>query len=124
MRYQYPHYAFLYEFAIGLICLFAVLVIGKAGIAFLACIGFRPFLLKTSPTPPDESVWRMYYDGFRWSVLLTGTTILVSYFLFEYLPIDSHDRGIVFLTTIPWFVVIHGLVGLILTWPRRRELKR
>lgn len=122
MRYYvHMYYAFLYEFAVGLLTLYCVFAVGKVGIAVLALIAARPFLLKMSDEPPDARIWRIFYQAGKWSLLLTALTILITYFLFDYLPVSSHDRGIIFLTTIPWFVVIHGLVGFILVWPDRLD---
>jgi hypothetical protein len=122
MRYKHLHLAFLFQFGIALLSLLCIFTVGKIGIALLAVLAFRPLLLEISPTPPDERIWRMYYEGYKWSLILTGATILITFFLFDYLPINSHDRGIAFLTSIPWFYAIHGLLGFILAWPERRNI--
>jgi hypothetical protein len=122
MRYKHLHHAFLFQSVIGLLSLICVFAIGKIGIAVLPALAFRPLLLETSPVPPDERIRRLYYDAGKWSFFLTCATIIIVYFLFDYLPVSSHDRGIVFLSTIPWFVAIHGSLGFILAWPERQNI--
>ena len=122
MRYKHLHLAFLFQFGIALLSVFCIFTVGKVGIALLAALASRPFLLEMSSTPPDEHIWRMYYDGYKWSFILTGATILIMYFLFDFLPVNSHDRGTIFLATLPWFYTIHGLLGFILAWPERKKI--
>ncbi len=122
MRYKHLHLAFFYELVVGLMCLYCVFAVGVKGMVILAAIALRPFVLETAHEPPDQRILRIYYEGNKWSVLLTGATILITYLLFNYLPVSSHGRGIVFLTTIPWFVLIHGLVGFIVAWPERESI--
>jgi hypothetical protein len=108
---------------VGLLSLIAIFIVGKYGIAILAAIAFRPWLFESVPVPPDDRIRRIYYDSGKWSFFLTCATILIVYFLFDYLPINSHHRGIVFLSTIPWFVTIHGLLAFIIAWPQREDLE-
>ena len=122
MHYKRLDNAFLFEFAVGLLTLYCVFAMGAKGMVALAVGAFRPLVLKISPEPVDQPIWRLYYEALRWGLLLTGVTILLTYFLFDYLPVNSHDRAMVFLTTIPWFMVIHGMVGFIIVWPKRQGL--
>ncbi len=122
MHYKHLDHAFLFEFIGGLLTLCCVFTVGAKGIAVLAALAIRPLVLEISPEPADERIWRLYYESLKWSVLLTAATVLITYSLFDYLPVNSRDRGIVFLTTIPWFMVIHGFAGYMLAWAHRKVI--
>ena len=113
---------FLYLFIVGLLSLYCVYAVGVEGNAVLAAIAIIPFIFKRSSDPPAQRIWQLYYAIGKWSFLLTGATILTTYFFFDYLPVNSHDRGVVFLTIAPWFAVIVGFVGFTMSWQERKNL--
>ncbi len=120
MHYKHLHHAFLFEFVVGLLTIYFVFAVGSKGMAVVALLALRPLVLDILPGPTEERLWRMYYKAAKWGLLLTGATIVITYLFFNYLTAGFHDRGIVFLTIIPWFMIIHGFIGFILTWPERQ----
>lgn len=119
--YKHLHHAFLFELLGGLVALLAVITLGGKGVPALAVLALRPLILERSPDPPDERVWRLYYDAFKVSLLLTATTIIFTYVLFEFVGDDFQQHRVLLLTVVPWFLVIHGLVGAVLAWPRKHN---
>jgi len=124
MVYKHLHHAFLFELLGGLIALFCVIAFGGKGVPALAVLALRPLILERSPNPPDERVWRLYYNAFKVSLFLTATTVVLTFFTFNFLSYNLQDHNLLLLTVVPWFFVIHGLVGAVLAWPHRANINR
>ena len=114
--------AFLYEFAVGLLAVYCVYAVGPKGVVAWALMGFRPFLFRIGPG--DGWTWRFYNETLKWAFILTGATLVITYLFFGFLPVNYHERIIILFTTLPWFFLIHGLVGLILLWENRQVISR
>lgn len=117
MRYAHPHRAFLFEAVAGFITLVLVLTAGTVGLAALVFIAFRPFVFETTSIPPDQAVYHLHYSALRISAFLTAVSVLLTVVAFQFNPFSSYDKALVLTLIVPWFVLIHGFIGYVLSKP-------
>ena len=117
MAYRHIHHAFLFEATVGLLSLLTVAAAGNVGVFLIALIFFRPFILHREQTPPDQRIWRLYYNALRIGAALTALSILATYGLQEIFP-TQNARGLPFILVLPWFMLSHGIAGFVLSHPR------
>jgi len=121
MVYKYPHQAFLFEAVLGLFSLLVFVTLGKLGWLALALGALRPFVLETSPTKPDDTMYRIYFDAMRIAVFFAGAAISLTIVAIEFGPFTSYNKTIVISIIIPWFMLAHGFIGYYLSKPRRHH---
>jgi hypothetical protein len=103
--------AYLLEAVVGLLTLAAIGAFGEPGLAVIAFIAVRPFVLeKTSMTP--EAVREFYLIG-RAGIIITFLTILAYYFSAEYIFNIYTDWKIIVIIIFPYFLLSHGIAGMI-----------
>jgi len=117
MRYAHPHRAFLFEAVVGFAALVLVLTAGTAGLAALAFIALRPFAFETTSVPPDQAVYHLHYSALRVSAFFTAISVLLTVVAFQFNPFSSYDKNLVLTLVVPWFVLIHGFIGYVLSKP-------
>lgn len=86
-------------------------------IAILALLGFRPFILSQRTVQDPAPYWQFYYRIGKISFVFTAITLVILYVflqLFGNLVIAlGKDPQILVLAVLPYFLVIHGMVGFI-----------
>ena len=117
MRYTHPHHTFLFEAIVGFATFVLVLTAGTAGLAALAFIAFRPFVFETTSVPPDQAVYHLHYSALRISAIFTAISVLLTVVAFQFNPFSSYDKVLVLTLIVPWFVLIHGFIGYVLSKP-------
>lgn len=115
MAYKNPRHAFLFEAIIGLVSLVLIVSVGRLGIISLAFLALRPFLLERESDPPTEQRWRLYYNAFRMSLLLTGIAIILTYAGLELDVVRVQHPRLIFVLILSWFLIAHGFSGFILS---------
>ncbi len=111
--YKNLNHSFLFEFIIGLISLLVTFIAGVKGIAVLALLALRPFIFERSQNVPEQNYWELIYNIFRVSVILTTVSIILTFLIFKFYSFNAKDESIILLTVIPWFVLTHGLIGVV-----------
>jgi hypothetical protein len=108
--------AFLFEVAVGIIVMLAVLLVSPKLVLLLAVIAFRPMILKTQTVEDDAPIWRTYYYVVKFSLIFTAITLILLYVFSEYVFIGAvlHDQhgSVLLIGLLPYFIFIHGLVGM------------
>ena len=109
--------AFIFQLIVGLLCLLGILLGGGRMIAILALLGFRPFILSQRTFQDPAPYWRFYYSIGKISFVFTTVTLIILY-VFIQLPGNlvialGKDPQIWVLAVLPYFLVVHGMVGLI-----------
>jgi hypothetical protein len=112
---------FIYELAIGIIGIGAVLFWGEIGMATFSLLAFNPFigkgkssLVKWNRQKWDEREYYLFYKTGNWTMLITLVAMIIIYFcrnlsLNEHLVNDSW-----LLLSVNAFLFAHGLSGLII----------
>ena len=115
MTYKSLPAAFLFQTIAGVLSIISVALLGSKGIAALAILALRPFLLEKTGVFPDQERWHFYYKIMEISVVCTALTII---FVYIFLEVFSHSvpfGRLWLLMVLPYFIFIHGLIGLILS---------
>ena len=112
MMYKSLPVAFMFQALVGALCLVSMALFGPAWFATIAVLGLRPLILKKADTPPDKSVWELYYKIYKTSVVSTAVTIIFIYVIFDLFSHMSPIRGLWLLMIPPYWIFIHGIIGL------------
>lgn len=109
--------AFIFQLIVGLFCLLGILQGGGRMIAILALLGFRPFILSQRTVQDPAPYWRFYYCIGKISFVFTAVTLIILYVFIQLLGnlwiALGIDPRIWVLAVLPYFLVVHGMVGLI-----------
>lgn len=115
MLYKNLSHAFLFELFLGFISIPLIITVGQWGVVPLAMLALRPFLFERVVGPPSERLWRLSYDAFRISLLLTGGSVILMYIGFELELLRVEHQRLTFLLILSWFYVAHGFAGFMLS---------
>jgi len=115
MVYKNLRHAFLFEAIVGFISLSLVLSVGRLGVAFLALLALRPFLLEREAGPPTEALWRLYYNAFRISVVLLGILIIGAFVGLELEILRIQNLNLTLSLIVSCFAAVHGFSGFVLS---------
>ena len=112
MMYKSLPAAFFFQVLVGALCIVSISLSGPVGITTIAILGLRPFILKKTSRPADKSIWELYYKIGKISIVCTALTILFVYMVFDLFSHSSTIRGHWLLIIPPYFIFIHGVIGL------------
>lgn len=118
MRYKSLPAAFLFQAVVGALCVVSISLSGPAWFATLAILGLRPFILKKIPIKENEINWEFYYNIAKISLVATALTIIFIYIVFDLFSHSSPIRGLWLLIIPPYFIFIHGVIGLMYSLQR------
>lgn len=113
MRYKSLPAAFLFQAVVGALCVVSISLSGPAWFAMLAILGLRPLILKKIPISDDDNILGFNYKIIKISLIVTALTIIFIYIVFDLFSHSSPIRGLWLLMIPPYFVLLHGVVGLI-----------
>ena len=115
MMYKSLPSAFLFQALVGVLCVVSISLSGPAWFVTLAILGLRPFLLKKTAIPPGNDIWQLYYIIGKVSIVATAITIIFMYGVFYLFLHSSPIQEFWLLLIPPYFIFIHGIVGLMHT---------
>ncbi len=118
MMYKSLPAAFLFQSVVGALSIISISLSGPVWIAILAILGLRPFILKMVPIPQDSDSWKFYYRIMKASIVATAVTIIFVYIVFYLFSHSSPTRGLLLLMIPPYFIFIHGVIGLMYSLQR------
>jgi hypothetical protein len=110
--------AFLFQSVVGALCIVSMSLSGPAWFATLAILGLRPFILKRVPIPQNNNIWEFYYNITKTTVVVTALTIIFIYIVFDLFSHSSPIRGNWLLIIVPYWIFIHGVIGLMFSLQR------
>lgn len=99
------------EIAAALLTLIAIGIFGEIGIAALAVIALRPGLLERTEMTPEAL--KMFYSIGITGIIITILTLLTFFLASEYVFNFKTDWKMIVVLIFPYFVLSHGIVGLI-----------
>ena len=109
--------AFIFQLIVGFFCLLGIMLIGGQMIALLAFLALRRFFMPSEMIHDPAPYFHFYYYIGKISFVITAITVLVLYVLLHvtgdfanYFVIDPRNWLI---SILPFFVGVHGVVGLI-----------
>ena len=102
---------------------FMIYLFGYKGFIFLVVGAIRPLVLKMEPISNYEIHWKQNYLILLYSVITFSSSIILFYLIDIFLlPLDfvKVNKPNIFLSLIPIFFLVHGIIGLIYLYVNTR----
>lgn len=115
MKYKNLNLAFLIEIIVGFGTIISIGILGWKGMLALILIAIRPFILEREPIKDDRVHWRFIYRVNYHTIIVTSLFIIAYYLVTFFHPTMyiTEDHRLL-LQLIPFFVLTHGVVGLVM----------
>lgn len=115
MKYKNLNLAFLIEIIVGFGSIISIGILGWKGIAALILIAIRPFILEREQIKDDKAHWRFIYRVNYHTIIVTSLFIIAYYLVTFFHPTMyiTEDHRLL-LQLIPFFLLTHGVVGLVM----------
>jgi hypothetical protein len=116
MRYRNLNLAFLIEIFIGLGTILTISLIGYKGLAGVALIALRPFVLEREEIVNNKDYLSFFYKVLSHSLTITAlfiVVLLVIIFFFPTLSPNIPTSEKILIQLMPFFLLTHGVVGII-----------
>lgn len=122
MKYKNLDLAFLIEIIVGFGCIISIGVLGSKGLLSLVLIALRPFFLEKEKIDNDKSYWMFNYKVALHSIIVISIFILIFYFTTYFiLTLEIQKDHLLLLQLIPFFLLTHGVVGLVMNQIHHRK---
>jgi hypothetical protein len=122
MKYKNLNHAYLIEIFIGFGCIISIGLIGSKGLIALVLIGLRPFLLDKERIADEKSFWQFNYKVITHTLIITSMFIFLYYIISYFNPsVNPVNDRLLLLQLIPFFLLTHGVVGLVIHQTTRRR---
>lgn len=122
MKYKNLNLAFLIEIIVGFGSIISIGILGWRGIAALILIAIRPFVIEREPIEHDKLHWRFIYRVNYHTIIVTSLFIITYYLVTTLHPsmylMEDHK---LLLQLIPFFLLTHGVVGLVMNQITNRK---
>ena len=109
-----PRTGFLIELAAGGLSLILYLALGTQGLILLVLFGFRAIIRENSNSDDEFVLSKMYRTTFRISIATTALFLLMLLSIEGSALTSSHEWFRFLLPFLPFYFMVHGIVGLIL----------
>ncbi len=103
---------FLFETAVGLVIIVAVLLFGQAGLSSIALLALFPFVLRIAQIKGDEREMLIHYKAGNLSFGLAILAVVVIYYLQNINVNDFTIESVWMPLTVGSIVLLHGVAGL------------
>ncbi len=115
MKYKNLNLAFLIEIIVGFGCILSIGLLGSKGLVSLILIALRPLILEQEKIEYDKTYWQFFYKVNFHSIVVTSIFIIIFYFIsfFHLTPNIANDH-LLLLQLIPFFLLTHGVVGIVM----------
>lgn len=115
MKYKNLNISYLVEIFVGFGCIISIGLIGSKGLIALVLIGLRPFIFEKEKIGDEKSYWQFNYKVITHTLIITSMFIFL-YFLISYFnpSINPVNDRLLLLQLIPFFLLTHGVVGLVI----------
>ncbi|MDP2363897.1 MAG: hypothetical protein Q8M94_09030 [Ignavibacteria bacterium] len=115
-KYKNLQLAFLIEILIGFGTILSISLVGPKGIAALAMLALRPFVLDKENIQDQESYFQFSYKVLSNSLSIIFIMIFSIIIILQFIPIWKAKLPpveVMFIVLIPFFLLTHGVIGLI-----------
>lgn len=116
MKYKNLHLAFLIEIFVGLGTIISISIIGPKGLAALAILAIRPFVLKKEDILDKNNYLKFTYKVLSSSLSIIFIMIISVIVILQFFPIWKAKLPpveAIFVVLIPFFLLTHGVIGII-----------
>ncbi len=114
MKYKNLNLAFLFEIVIGFGCIMSIAAWGQNGLATIALIAIRAFIMEKEKINDEKSYFTFTYKVLSSSIVIVAMLIIAIFIVINFFPqlaskLPPRDK-ILFLL-LPFFLMTHGVVG-------------
>jgi len=118
LKYKNLNLAFLVQILIGFGCILSISLLGAKGLASLALLAIRPFVLEKEKIKDEKRYWQFSYKIMLNSVIIIFLMILSILIIIQFIPawktkLPSFE--ILIIELIPFFILTHGVIGILNT---------
>lgn len=116
MKYKNLNIAFLIEIFIGFGTIISISLLGAKGLAALAILALRPFILQKENIEDSKSYLEFSYKILSNSLSIIFIMILSIIIILQFIPVWKAKLPpfeVMFVVLIPFFLLTHGVIGII-----------
>ncbi|HEX9251161.1 MAG TPA: hypothetical protein VF870_02915 [Ignavibacteriaceae bacterium] len=116
MKYKNLNLAFLIEIFVGLGTILSISLIGPKGLAALAILAIRPFVLQKEDVQDKKTYLEFSYKILSNSLSIIFIMIISIIIILQFIPLWKTKLPpveVMFVILIPFFLLTHGVIGLI-----------
>ena len=116
MKYKNLNIAFLIEIFVGFGTILSISLLGTKGLAALAILALRPFVLQKESMEDKKSYIEFSYKILSNSLSIIFIMILSIIIILQFIPVwkaKLPSVEVMFIVLIPFFLLTHGVIGII-----------
>lgn len=116
MKYKNLNIAFLIEIFVGFGTIISISLLGAKGLAALAILALRPFILQKENIDDSKSYLEFSYKILSNSLSIIFIMILSIIIILQFIPVWKAKLPpieVMFVVLIPFFLLTHGVIGII-----------
>jgi len=116
LKYKNLNVAFLIEIFIGFGTIISISLLGTKGMAALAILALRPFVLQKEKIDDSKSYLEFSYKILSNSLSIIFIMILSIIIILQFIPVWKAKLPpieVMFVVLIPFFLLTHGVIGII-----------
>ena len=116
MKYKNLNIAFLIEIFVGFGTVLSISLLGTKGLAALAILALRPFVLQKESIEDKKSYIEFSYKILSNSLSIIFIMILSIIIILQFIPVwkaKLPSVEVMFIVLIPFFLLTHGVIGII-----------
>jgi len=116
LKYKNLNIAFLIEIFIGFGTIISISLLGTKGLAALAILALRPFVLQKEKIDDSKSYLEFSYKILSNSLSIIFIMIISIIVILQFIPIWKAKLPpieVMFVVLIPFFLLTHGVIGII-----------
>ena len=115
-KYKNLQLAFLIEILVGFGTILSISLMGRKGLAALAILALRPIVLEKVIIKDEKIFFRFFYKTLMSSLSITFIMIVLLILIMQFIPewsVKLPPTEILLIIIIPFFLLTHGVIGLI-----------
>ena len=116
MKYKNLNIAFLIEIFVGFGTILSISLLGTKGLAALAILALRPFVLQKESIEDKKSYIEFSYKILSNSLSIIFIMIISIIIILQFIPVwkaKLPSIEVMFIVLIPFFLLTHGVIGII-----------
>ena len=116
LKYKNLNIAFLIEIFVGFGTVLSISLLGTKGLAALAILALRPFVLQKESIEDKKSYIEFSYKILSNSLSIIFIMIISIIIILQFIPVwkaKLPSVEVMFIVLIPFFLLTHGVIGII-----------
>jgi hypothetical protein len=116
LKYKNLNIAFLVEIFVGFGTVLSISLLGTKGLAALAILALRPFILQKEKIEDSKSYLEFSYKILSNSLSIIFIMIISIIIILQFIPAWKEKLPpieVMFVVLIPFFLLTHGVIGII-----------